>query len=769
MLLHGKLFKICVTLMLALGLVIAFNGVVLAFDSGDTPGTAGPNTIAWTGQGATNGDLNEKICPSAETLPQGIDPESYLHWIFTTDGGSALAGNLTLSGSGSGTYSVAKETRGTFHYYTPYYTPDASLKAEAAFDVIEPGSGAWILTISHGCPGPKPVDLTATKTATPSFTRTYEWKIEKHVAYDTVFFPAGTIPVATWEVVLEKLGYTDSDWAVNGVITVKNGNSFDVNGVNILDDGCVVTGGADLTVPAKGQVSANYECALDVNPGNGTNVAKVTWPDIGSANTSTTASAEYTFGAPTKVVNAEVDVTDTNGMSWHFTGSDTKTYVSTYPDDPPGTCTSHLNKATITQTGQSGKVWVMVCVGLDLKVSKTAVPAFTRTYGWDLSKVVNNTFVRKPGGTAVFDYNVNAWQTGFVDSAWSVSGEITVTNPNDWETITLTGLTDTIDNGGDCVIAEAGPYIVPASGNLKVTYTCSYPAAPDWAAGKNTASVTWNGDQAATPSSWASGWADFAFVVPTTVINQTVTITDTMVGLLGTLTASDMIPYTTGQYLYSKTVSVPEWGCSAYDNTASIIETGQKASASVQVCGRIKTGALTMGFWQNKNGQDLIKTSASSAGICVVGVWLRQYAPFQDLNSAASCSQVATYVTNVIKAANASGSSMNAMLKAQMLATALDVFFSDAGLGGNRIGAPAPIGGVVIDLTAIYTDLSFSAFEDASPAFGGAKSMTVGQMLTFAASQSAVGGSLWYGNDKNIQELAKDAFDAINNQAVFAP
>jgi hypothetical protein len=54
---------------------------------------------------------------------------------------------------------------------------------------------------------------------------------------------------------------------------------------------------------------------------------------------------------------------------------------------------------------------------------------------------------------------------------------------------------------------------------------------------------------------------------------------------------------------------------------------------------------------------------------------------------------VATYVTNVIKAANAGGTSMNPMLKAQMLATSLDVYFRDPALGGNKISVPAPIGG----------------------------------------------------------------------------
>jgi len=61
------------------------------------------------------------------------------------------------------------------------------------------------------------------------------------------------------------------------------------------------------------------------------------------------------------------------------------------------------------------------------------------------------------------------------------------------------------------------------------------------------------------------------------------------------------------------------------------------------------------------------------------------------------------------------------------------------------------------------------AYENVSPAFGGANSMTVSQMLAYAASQSNAGGSVWYGQVKAIQELAKDAFDAINNQVAFAP
>jgi hypothetical protein len=42
-------------------------------------------------------------------------------------------------------------------------------------------------------------------------------------------------------------------------------------------------------------------------------------------------------------------------------------------------------------------------------------------------------------------------------------------------------------------------------------------------------------------------------------------------------------------------------------------------------------------------------------------------------------------------------------------------------------------------------------------------------MLAYAASQSTSNGSTWYGQNKATQVLAKDAFDAINNQVAFAP
>ena len=210
------------------------------------------------------------------------------------------------------------------------------------------------------------------------------------------------------------------------------------------------------------------------------------------------------------------------------------------------------------------------------------------------------------------------------------------------------------------------------------------------------------------------------------------------------------------------------------------------------------TGALTMGFWKNTNGAKIIDAGGTTSGVCNSGTWLRQFDPFQDLSASATCKQVASYVATTIGAATCGGSTCNPMLRAQMLATALDVYFSAPGLGGNAIGAynglgsktPA-LGGIAIDLSHLCSMIDSSgggscsgSYEDARYEFGivttgGCLGTTVGQMLSYANFSSAVNGTpvaisttgaKWYLQNKTKQVLAKDGFDNINNQiANIAP
>jgi hypothetical protein len=652
----------------------------------------------------------------------------------------------------------------------------ASFKAS---DTGTTGSASQTVKVCVGA------DLTVSKTATPSFTRTFTWGITKSVDKTKVIDSSGSATFNYTVSVTHDNG-TDSDWQVNGTITVSNPNDFEDIVANIsdtIDNGgnCTVTGGTNVSVPAGKSVLLSYSCTYSSapNPGSGTNTATASWDKTAASTPDSQAqgTAPFDFGSVSpKLVDDSVSVTDTlGGKLGTVKSTDPSPTTFTYSHKvtgTPGTCVSQGNTATFTTnttgtTGSSSQS-VQLCTPEDLIVTKDANPSFTRTYNWSISKTVDKTLVEQlGGGTATLNYTVKVSETGFTDSNWQVMGTIIVSNPNDFESITLTGVADALDNSGTCKITGGNTTAaIPTGGIAALSYTCSYPSQPAYnTTVTNTATATWNQAAASTPSGSATGSATFKFTAPTTTVNKTVTITDTFNGVkttLGTLTATDSTPFTSQTFTYSHTVNVPMSNCVTYPNTATIVETGQTASASVEVCGPAKTGALTMGFWQNKNGQGII-TNQAKTGPCPSAAWLTQYAPFQDLSSTATCSQVAAYVTTVIKAATCGGSTCNAMLKAQMLATALDVYFSDPALGGNQIGAPAPIGGVKIDLTNI------GSFENVSSAFGGATSLTVSQMLAYAASQSNAGGSTWYGNVKATQVLAKDAFDAINNQVAFAP
>ncbi|OLC52312.1 MAG: hypothetical protein AUH85_17355 [Chloroflexi bacterium 13_1_40CM_4_68_4] len=630
-------------------------------------------------------------------------------------------------------------------------------------------------------------DLIVTKTATPSFTRTFSWQIAKTATPVSQNVASGSSATFTYVVTVTKNAGTDSAWRVAGNITVKNPNDWEAITAKVtdaIDNGgvCPVTGGTNVSIPANDSATLAYTCtyASAPTPAAFTNTATAAWnkslaftPDDSAAGT-----AKGAFGDPTTLVDDSVRVSDPLGGALGSVSATTSfPYPFTFNPDPAGTCTPHSNTATFTTNTTSAigtaSQNVKVCVGADLAVSKTAIPTFTRTYLWAITKNADRTFVRQSTGTATFNYTVVASQTGFTDSAWLVSGTITVTNPNDWEDITLTTVSDAVGNGGLCTVTIANT-TVPKSGSVPATYSCRYTAAPSPLSGMNTATATWNSATYVTPTGSASGPAAFAFGLPTTSVDQSIALSDTFNGTTTPLVpstplaATDATPFSSATFTYPRTVSTP---CVAYPNIASFTTSDThatgSASTTVAMCGQ--TGAKTMGFWQNKNGQAVI----AAANCAALRTWLNQLHPFSDL-SASDCLGVQTYIAGVIKAATCTSllGTCNAMLRSQMLATALDVYFTDPALGGNRIGGVIPIGTISIDLTHVCQMIDGSGgtatcsgtYENVSSAFGGSTVLTVMQMLTYqnTADPSADAGVTWYANSKPTQLLAKDAFDAIN-------
>ena len=440
-------------------------------------------------------------------------------------------------------------------------------------------------------------------------------------------------------------------------------------------------------------------------------------------------------------------------------------------------------------------------------VTKTAFGVYDLRWPWSITKsgclVVGTTTsdpcqtkLKQIGGNATFSYTVtvtpgsaqrkNNEVTGTIEIT-ALDGNDTAGTPIPASGITVTdqlayGLSLVNDDAATCVLDDPVP--TSFTGVQQFGYHCTYnPDSPaDLVGETNLVAVT------SANAAYADFLASFLFGKAGD-LDDCVAVTDQWNGGGdASLGSTVCLNSATKFFTYTHTVPVPANGCTDYPNLAKFTSVGENvdnpnnpqngsAGQAVTVCGPVKSGGLTIGYWQNKNGQGIITGGAATAGVCNSGSWLRQYAPFQDLSATATCTQVGTYVTGVIKAANASGSSMNAMLKAQMLATALDVYFSNAALGGNKIAAPSPIGAMAVDLTKICKMIDGTGgiatcsgtYQNVSSAFGGATSLTVSQILAYAAGQSNGGGSSWYGNVKATQELAKNTFDAINNQVVFAP
>jgi hypothetical protein len=224
----------------------------------------------------------------------------------------------------------------------------------------------------------------------------------------------------------------------------------------------------------------------------------------------------------------------------------------------------------------------------DLTVSKTAVPAFGRLFEWSIAKDVDKTRVEiADGDSATFHYTVTVAHTS-TDSAWTVTGLITVNNPNP---VDVTGVTvsDAIDNGaGSCVVTGGVDATVPAGDSATFPYVCTYTSAPSPLAGTNTATATWDAGDFFTPHGTASGTAgvDFAGVVPT-VTNPVVTVSDTMQGALGAVDGRDGPG--PAEFSYDVVKSGVAGTCTDYPNTASFTTGGEvpvtgSASKLVTVC-----------------------------------------------------------------------------------------------------------------------------------------------------------------------------------------
>lgn len=218
--------------------------------------------------------------------------------------------------------------------------------------------------------------LTISKTATGHWTRSFEWTIDKSVTPDTHALQTGESGTSTYTVALTKSAGTDSIW-VDGEVCVTNNGDIPTENLVVEDRVIAIHDGGLRTLVKKTPLdlssnpvldpgeSACYAYSFPLTPYPGAtgyqNEARATItndPRGPGEPLGPGAEAPFTLPASPTVTNDQVNVQDTNGMSWPFNASGSVTYTKTFTcDEDEG---KHDNTATIVETGQSDDASVTV-------------------------------------------------------------------------------------------------------------------------------------------------------------------------------------------------------------------------------------------------------------------------------------------------------------------------------------------------------------------------------------------------------------------------
>lgn len=227
--------------------------------------------------------------------------------------------------------------------------------------------------------------------------------------------------------------------------------------------------------------------------------------------------------------------------------------------------------------------------GRSLAVSKTVETSFTRTHEWDIDK-----FVETENGYELDDFTkiwlfidgdgdekatwtVDVTYEGYEDSDWNVSGTITIENIGT-SAKTITSVVDVL--GGTTIDVDCG-VMFPYSLAMGATLTCTYDE-DAYFEGDNVVTVRVEGEDdpytATEPIVWGAPAIELYATVNIKDISDLFGDVD-----LGTVTA----PYG-DTFTYHKDFAWLDFGAAkcggfTYDNTASIVETGQDADATLKV------------------------------------------------------------------------------------------------------------------------------------------------------------------------------------------
>lgn len=444
--------------------------------------------------------------------------------------------------------------------------------------------------------------VTVKKTATPNFTRRFNWQIAKSVNPTDITLFDGQSQDATWTVNVTPgvPAFTDSNGLVAGTVTISNPSGAAVSILSIVDQidasqnvtlNCP-NGTGPLTLANGATLTCTYSTPASVTPGAHENVVTVgidAGADVDPSTFKGTAQFDFATAQPTEIDKNPNVFDNNNGEGEKLLGTastGTFTYQKTYtcgadqtvsnvarvditnpPDDPTATATLHVH-----------------C--LKLTVAKTATTAKRRTFQWAITKAAEPsawTLFNGDQGTTKYSVVVAPAATPFADDNISVAGTITVHNPN--------GVSVFIQSVSDALSGANAPAITPNC-NVVFPFTlaagadliCTYGPTilPDGSLRTNTATAVAKPTATGINKSFSSAPAPVDPSTATlTEVNKTVHVTDNFNATgdvaLGTVTSPN-----TNTFNPTHTFTCGA-DAGTFNNVAKITETAQQATASVTV------------------------------------------------------------------------------------------------------------------------------------------------------------------------------------------
>ena len=370
---------------------------------------------------------------------------------------------------------------------------------------------------------------TISKTAgEPQYTRTFDWTIEKSVdpaVHDLFTGDSGT---SSYEVVVTKDSGTDSGFNVAGSIRIDNPHPSQTLTATLSDPNATTVSTSSVSVPAGGfQIIGWTIDDGDTDPGLSSNTASFDLHGVTYSDT-----AEYSYAGPTTLVNDSIVVSDTvEGALGSTNATHTYTYTDTFTcDEDEGVNPNVASFIGDTDSGSDNASVLVNCYSPT--ISKTAgEPQYTRTFDWTIEKsvdpAVHDLFT---GDSGTSSYEVVVTKDSGTDSGFNVAGSIRIDNPHPSQTLTAT-LSDP-----NATTVSTSSVSVPAGGFQIIGWTID-DGDTDPGLSSNTASFDLHGVT-------YSDTAEYSYAGPTTLVNDSIVVSDTVEGALGSTNATHTYTYT---------------------------------------------------------------------------------------------------------------------------------------------------------------------------------------------------------------------------------